>query len=148
MCQVKIPTGWQASICVFIFSGQISLLKRWLHSVFLHRYQASFKIHLHFGETIEQLKITHNTRLYQVKIRKLKLNLTSIHHLSQALYTNESMAHRILQADKAALETEKEEITAQRDQSNNVLWFITQFSNFPVQSYCTLTKGGRLNLTY
>ncbi|XP_060777914.1 C-type lectin domain family 12 member B isoform X2 [Neoarius graeffei] len=58
-----------------------------------------------------------------------------------ALYTNESTAHRILQADKAALETEKEEITAQRDQSNNGLWFITQFSNFPVQNYCNLTKG-------
>ncbi|XP_047667472.1 C-type lectin domain family 4 member A isoform X1 [Tachysurus fulvidraco] len=58
-----------------------------------------------------------------------------------ALYTNESMAHRMLQADKATLEKEKEELTAQRDQFENSLQLIQQFTNFPVSTYCTLTKN-------
>lgn len=77
-----------------------------------------------------------------------KLTLTGMHHFLQALYTNESTTHRILQADKAALKTEKEKLTVQRDQFKNTLGFIMQFSNFPVTKYCTLTNGGKLKVTY
>ncbi|KAG7335990.1 hypothetical protein KOW79_000683 [Hemibagrus wyckioides] len=58
-----------------------------------------------------------------------------------ALYTNESMTNKILQADKAALEKEKEDLTAQRDQFESTLRFIIQFENFPVREYCTLTNN-------
>lgn len=84
----------------------------------------------------------YNTRLQQNKTSKLKLNLTSIQHLLQALYTNESMTNKMLQADKAALEKEKEDLTAQRDQFESTLRFIIQFENFPVRQYCTLTNNG------
>ncbi|XP_053093539.1 C-type lectin domain family 9 member A [Pangasianodon hypophthalmus] len=70
------------------------------------------------------------------------LNIKQVSKYSSilALYTNESTAHRILQADKAALETEKKELTAQRDQFKNTLRIITQYSNLPADKYCTITN--------
>ncbi|KAK3551180.1 hypothetical protein QTP70_013876 [Hemibagrus guttatus] len=50
------------------------------------------------------------------------------------------MTNKMLQADKAALEKEKEELTAQRNQFESTLRFIMQFTNFPVSEYCTLTN--------
>ncbi|XP_053350072.1 C-type lectin domain family 9 member A [Clarias gariepinus] len=58
-----------------------------------------------------------------------------------ALYNNESTAHRLLQADKAALEKDKEELTAQTDEFRTSMRHITQLSNFPVNKYCTTTNG-------
>lgn len=115
--------------------------------VFLKRHQANFKILHHFGKKIQQLNIIQNTRLQQV-IRELKLNLTVVHHLLQALYNNESTAHRLLQADKAALEKDKEELTAQTDEFRTSMRHITQLSNFPVNKYCTTTNGSRSNRTH
>lgn len=71
-----------------------------------------------------------------------------MHHLLQAHYTNESMKYRKLLIDKATLETEKEELTAERDQFKNTLRLITQFSDFPVNKYCTLTNEGGLIIIY
>ncbi|KAF7708550.1 C-type lectin domain family 1 member B isoform X2 [Silurus meridionalis] len=55
------------------------------------------------------------------------------------LYTNESMAHRILLSEKAVLETEKGELLVQRDQFKNSLQQLITGS-FPVGKYCTLTN--------
>lgn len=52
----------------------------------------------------------------------------------------------MLQVDKAALEKEKGELTAQRDQFENSLQLIQQFTNFPVSTYCTLTKNSKYKL--
>ncbi|XP_072534860.1 asialoglycoprotein receptor 1 [Salminus brasiliensis] len=74
-------------------------------------------------------------------LEEVNHNLTTDNHLLQALYTNESSAHRKVQSEKAALEREREELTVQRDQFNNTLRSIIGFRTFPVSEFCQFQDG-------
>lgn len=75
-------------------------------------------------------------------LRALNRNLTNDNRLLQALYKNESTALRKVQAEKEALEKEKEELATQRNQLNNTLRTIAQMKNFQSHAFCQLTNGG------
>ncbi|XP_062847636.1 uncharacterized protein LOC134310050 [Trichomycterus rosablanca] len=72
------------------------------------------------------------------------LNVTQVSKYRNilALYSNESTANMKLRADLASLESEKQDLTVQRNQFNSTLQSIIRFRDFPVESYCTSTDGG------
>ncbi|KAI4893296.1 hypothetical protein NFI96_019684 [Prochilodus magdalenae] len=95
---------------------------------------------------LQQLNVTHDSLQLSMAsdnqaLKALNHNLTNENRVLRTLYTNESTAHWKVQAEKAALEKEKEELTVQRDQFNNTLMFITRFLSFPVHAFCQLNNG-------